>query len=250
MNRRKFIGSAACALALAGGLVAVDGTAIAAPGERVPAGFTSTFNGSKAGWQNVVGNWSLKPGNLYNRGIAGVRTSTKHTNVYSDVYYKVVMRRRGNSTGVAANAIVINGNPNRRDALGNWKPSYMFQYANTGYVSVWRENTAAGETPLMNWTASSVPNRTGYNTLEVWSYSDGLLDYHLNGVHMWSGYDTTVSFGQVGVSIYTEPGKMSETFIDHATLIDNIGRQARHDHPIAPAGKSVPGGSINMAPSS
>lgn len=64
----------------------------------------------------------------------------------------------------------------------------------------------------------------------------------------WSGYDTTVSFGQVGVSIYTEPGKMSETFIDHATLIDNIGRQARHDHPIAPAGKSVPGSSINMAP--
>lgn len=244
MQRRKFIATAALAAAMTGSLVTAD-AATAAPESGQRAGWTSTFNGSKAGWQDVVGNWVLKPGNLYNTGIAGMRTSVKHINNYTNFYYTVRMKRWGNSTGVAANAIVIRGNPSSRDGTGYWRPSYLLQYSNNGYYSVWRINADATQTAIQGWTpVSGVISKSGYNKLEVWAYGDS-LDFHINGVHLWSGFDSALTFGNVGVSQYTEPGKWSQTWLDSASLTVAT-RVAPHDH--GAAGTPVKGGTMDMAP--
>lgn len=245
MDRRQFMGVAASGL-IVGGSATLAEAAQAAEDERL-AGFASSFNGSKSGWQNVVGNWTLKPGNLYNYGIAGKRTSVKHLNNYTNMYYKVRMRRRGNSTGVAANALVLRGNPSSRDTVGNWKPSYLFQYANSGWYSVYRYNADGSYTGVVPWATTSAVYRTGYNIVEVWAYSDGYLDFHINGSHLWGGGDSGgPTFGNVGLSIYTEPGKYSETFVDYANLTILNSRSSRHHTGVSVTPRL--GGSVNMAP--
>ncbi|GAA1763287.1 MAG TPA: hypothetical protein PKH97_11615 [Tetrasphaera sp.] len=237
MDRRSLLTAAA--------VVPVTGLLLPEAAHAAPAGFNSTFNGSKAGWSNVRGTWTLKPGNLYSRGIPGMRVSTKRTGNYSDFYYAVRMRRRGNSTGVAANALVVRGNPGSVDGTGNWKPSYLFQYANQGWYSVWRINANGTEGAVVNWTRTSSVFSTGYNFVEVWVDGD-YLDFHINGTHQWSGYDSALSFGQVGISYYTEPSKTAECFIDSASL--TIIGSRREPCRLGAAGRAVPGGSINMAP--
>lgn len=236
MDRRSILTAAA--------VVPVAGLILPEAAQAAPAGFTSSFNGSKAGWSNVRGNWTLKPGNLYSQGIPGQRVSTKRTGNFSDFYYRVDMRRRGNSTGIAANALVVRGNPTRVDALGNWKPSYLFQYTNSRYYSVWRINADGSSAPVVSWTSTTSVYGTGYNRVEVWVEGD-YLDFHINGVHQWSGYDSALSFGQVGISYYTEPGKVAECFIDSAYLTTAI---ARRPCPVGAIGRAVPGGSIDLAP--
>ncbi|MGB4836982.1 MAG: hypothetical protein WBP28_13020 [Nostocoides sp.] len=245
MKRRKFLTTCAAALAMSASLIVVD-AADAAPEAGQRAGWTSQFNGSKAGWQNVVGNWTLRPGNLYSTGIPGKRTSVKHINNYTNFYYTVRMKRRGNSTGLAANAVVLRGNPSSRTVEGYWRPSYLFQYANQGYFSVFRFNPDGSFVAVKSWTTTGVVNRTGYNTVEVW-VDGNFLDFHINGVHLWSGFDAGgPTFGNVGVSIFTEPGKFSETFLDSATLVIDSSR--RHEHASESPGKAVAGGSVDMAP--
>lgn len=238
MDRRSLL--TAAAVVPAAGLILPEAAQAA-----VPAGFNSTFNGSKAGWSNVRGNWTLKPGNLYARGVPNARASVKRTGNYSTAYYKVVMKRRGNSTGVAANALVMRGNPGSLTSDGNWRPSYLFQYANSGWYSVWRFNADGSAYPVAGWSTTTFVFRTGYNTVEVW-FDGSVYDFHINGYHLWSGSDSAGSFGQVGVSIYTEPGKTSETFIDSAYLSTFVNRRQPC---LAPnTGRAVAGGTMDMAP--
>lgn len=239
MDRRSLL--TAAALAPVAGLI-VPGAAQAA--QAAPAGFNSTFNGSKAGWSNVRGSWVLRPGNLYSTGLSGLRVSVKRSGNFSDFYYKVRMRRRGNSTGIAANALVLRGNPTRVDGVGYWKPSYLFQYANQGWYSVWRINPDGSSGAVAGWTPTSSVFGTGYNLVEVWISGD-FLDFHINGVHQWSGSDSGSSFGQVGVDYYTEPGRSAECWIDSAYLVTTARhRQCR----LGGAGTPVLGGSVDLAP--
>lgn len=247
-HKSALLGSATLGIALTAGLLAGSASAapVAADTQRAP-GWTSTFNANKNGWANVKGNWTLGGGALKANGIAGKRTSVKHHNNYSDFYYRVDMWRSGNSTGHAANALVIRGNPNQLNSTWDWKPSYMFQYTNIGYYSVWRTNPDGTYTAILPWTTTSVVKGAGaYNRVEVWASGDW-FDFHINGVHLWSGYHTGNSFGQVGVSNYTEPGKTSLTRLNYAKLSPSATR-VEHRHAAPAAGKTVPGGSVNFSP--
>lgn len=237
MDRRSLFTAAA--------VVPVTGLILPEAAQAAPAGFNSTFNGSKAGWSNVRGTWTLKPGNLYSRGLQDQYVSTKRTGNFSDFYYRVRMRRRGNSTGHVANALLVRGNPTQLGILSVWRPAYYFQYTNAGSYSVWRINNGGVSDAIASWTTSSAVLGTGYNVLEVWANGD-YFDFHINGVHQWAGTDSEFSFGQVGIGYYTEVGKVSECFVDSASLTTITSR--REPCRLGATGRALTGGSLTMSP--
>lgn len=225
MKRTSVMSSAGLVLMVSASLAATDVAAAKSdPGAR--AGFNSQFNGTKSGWSNAVGTWTLRSGNLYNSGIPGKMTSVKHANRYTNLHYTVKMRRTGNSHPSARNSVWIRGDASRPWPTGVWRSGYQFSYANAGYFLVVRFKASGGYEVLQDWTPNSAIKGTGYNVLEVWAYEDGFLDFHINNVHMWSGFDRNgPTYGQVGLSTSTDPRKVSETYVDYATLTPLAGRE-------------------------
>ena len=96
--------------------------------------FSSNFNGSSAGWTPVIGGWALVSSAYYrSAGVANLGSSAKHLGFYGDLTYSVRMRRTGACTS-CANRIIIRGKPTSLDPTKWWKPSYVFQYGNDGFV--------------------------------------------------------------------------------------------------------------------
>lgn len=224
-------------------------TAVASGSEAeklAPGDFNSTFNANKAGWSGVSGAWYLQAGKLHSEGLPGKWTSVKHTNAYGDFVYQAKMRRQGSSQGQWANNLTIRGNPNSLDLDGHWQPSYIFQYSNNGYFSVWRISPAGVPTPIVNWTLTPAVIKGGkYNTLKVVA-SGNFFSYSINGRQVWSGFDNEIAFGKVGISYYTTVGATSQMDVDWAKLQTIAGRVAAD--PAAEVGTPVPGGSVDQAP--
>lgn len=133
------------------------------------------------------------------------------------------------------------------DGQGRWRPSYLFQYANAGWISVFRINADGTVTTIRGWTR--VPGviwaSGGYNLVEIWA-ADDTFSWAVNYEHVGDFGDGGPTTGSVGVSTYTEPGTWSETWIDSA-LLNEINTRPAHRKRGA-VGNAVTGGTIDMAP--
>ncbi|GAA1752700.1 hypothetical protein [Nostocoides vanveenii] len=232
-------------LLIAGATTGLAGATTLAAGEAsaAPFGFNSTFTSNKLGWSNVYGNWMLRNGNLHCDGIPGYSTSVKHSNNYSDYMFQARMKRSGNYGGNAANRLIVRGNPSRLNSAMNWRPSYLFQYANAGWFSVWLITATGAETPVVGWTNLGY-TLNNYVTISAYVAGD-YLALGLNGIWVWSGYNSALSFGQVGMGFWTAPGYWGKLDVDYSRL----GYATRTERPtVTFAGKPTPGGSVHEAP--
>ena len=180
------------------------------------AGFNSSFNGSSAGWSAVTGPWNIYNAMYYrSTGAPDYFASAKHTGAYGDFAYEVKMKRDGSCTG-CANRVIIRGNPNGFTSSGSWKPSYSFQYCNAGTFSVWEAKNDGTSAALKGWTASTAIAKGDWNTLKV--IADGAsLKFYINDSLVWSGSDSTLKTGAVGIEVYRDPDE-GTLLVDWAKL--------------------------------
>ena len=212
--------------------------------KQAAAGFISSFNGSSAGWWRVRGNWLIASGKYYrSTGLANLVASAKHINAYADMTYQVRMKRTGTCTS-CVNRIIIRGTPTSLTASNSWKPSYSFQYTNSGYFSVFEITGDGSSVALKDWTTTAAIVKNGWNTLKVVAVGPS-LKFYINNHLVWNGSDDTLTTGQVGFGFYRDAAA-GILYVDWAKLttstVDlNIIEQVE-------AGVEVPGGSLERSP--
>lgn len=190
------------------------------------AGFNSPFTTNATGWSAVKGVWTVNTtsGIYSTTGIPKLLYhSVRHINNYSTLTYEARMKRTTCHT--CANDLIIRGNPSAFTSNGLWKNGYVFQYQNSGSATpsqgAWKALKIKNgvTTSLGGWTASTFINPYNWNTLKV-TAKGSALKFYINGHLVWSGTDTGLTTGQVGIGMYQGniAATMGTLFVDWAKL--------------------------------
>lgn len=196
---------------------------------KLPAGgFNSQFTEDAQGWSPVNSTWTMNTaGNgLYitNGAPKTYWHTVSHVNNYTSFTYEVRMKRT--TCGNCANHIIIRGTPSPVNAAGVWSNGYMFSYQNSSTASPasggWAghriQNGAVSG--LHSWTATPHVVPYNFNTLKVVANGTSLA-FYINDQLVWSGTDSTLTSGQVGIGMYQ--GHTTETMgglqVDWAKLV-------------------------------
>ena len=223
---------------------------------RLPSvGFNSQFTSGASGWTAVNGSWAvnLTNGMYFTNGAPlNYWHSATHSASYATLTYQARLKRTVCS--YCANVMLIRGTPGSFDTTGAWSNVYMFEYQNSSSAvparGGWSVFKMVGGTPspLVAWTASSYILPYGFNTLKV-TAAGSALKFYINDHLVWSGTDTSLSAGQVGLAMYqgnTSPTK-GLLYVDWATLTNTVSASAALEDPGAsPA--DVSAGDITGAP--
>lgn len=184
-----------------------------------PTPFNYEFNKKKErkDWKQVVGKWTVRGGVLFaRRPMKDVWNSVSQPPEYTDFDFSARIRRADASTD-CANTVFVRGVAGNDNPLASkpWRSGYLFQYSDSGQISVWRVSPGV-VTPLQVWKTSSAVNRGTWNVIRV--VGEGKkMTYFLNGKRVWRGKDSTYKSGQVGIGFFDGCGK--ERFsIDSATM--------------------------------
>ena len=166
---------------------------------NVGTNFTSPFTSDAKGWQTVFGPWELFKDNFYRSpGWKGNFNSIVHDGLYADFTFTVRMMRVGE--GPLSNGLIIRGTPDPLDSENIWDSGYMFVYANTGEFSIFK--IVHGEYDMMkDWGPSIAIIPNGWNVLKVEANKSD-LKFYINNTLVWSGVDSSLRFGRVGIGMY------------------------------------------------
>jgi hypothetical protein len=186
-------------------------------------GFNSQFNGDTTGWESHSGTWYVDNDYYYSAGLIGAYSSASYSSNFNDFDYQVQMWRYGSA--INTNNIIIRGTPNPLDTLNRWDSYYSFQYSKDGYFSVWKKLSGDSPVALQSWTSSSaILTYDNWNTLQVIANGSN-LQFYINGTLVWSGTDTSLSSGRVGLSMYRDDDGINDDilYINWATLTTPSG---------------------------
>ena len=186
--------------------------------------FDIQFVNSMEGWKSVSGNWSVQSGYLTTPGMDNYFVSVSYPQSYSDFDYQVKLKRTG--CDLCASTILVRGKPKTLVEKNKWYSYYAFQYTRSGSFSVFKR--VDGDLYVIkDWTTESAIN-TGdaWNILRVWAKGSDLR-YYINGNLVWSGQDSSLKYGNVGVSMYQEPDDDNQLFVDWATLTLDVSQSGQ-----------------------
>jgi hypothetical protein len=141
--------------------------------------------------------------------------------------------------------LYIRGTPNPLDSYYDWNKGYRFAYTNTGYINVGKL-VNGNWTYLQNWTSRSAINKNGWNTLKV-TASGSSLKFYINGSLVWSGSDSALARGRVGIGMYrssTSTGDLLQ--VDWAKLVPSASSGVEVDEELT--GEVFIGGDQNISP--
>jgi hypothetical protein len=195
---------------------------------KLPAGgFNSQFTTDAQGWSPINSTWTVNTTNgLYiSNGAPKLYWHTvSHVNNYTSFTYEVRMKRT--TCGNCTNHIMIRGTPSSVNAAGIWSNGYMFSYQNSNPASPSSGGWAAHRiingvvSGLHSWTATPHVVPYNFNTLKVVANGTSLT-FYINDQPIWSGTDSSLASGQVGIGMYQ--GNTTETMgglqVDWAKLI-------------------------------
>lgn len=180
--------------------------------------FFSQFFGEAECWVFHSAEWLVDSEHLYTEGIPNSSASTSFDNMeFSDFNFEVRLMRLGSEWN--ANRIFIRGNPDPLDSENYWHSYYSFQYNRQGRFAVYKQ--VGGETPveLQPWTFEpNILEGDNWNILRIVAAGSS-LDFYINGALVWSGIDTDLTSGRVGIGMYDSfisPG--DELQVDWASL--------------------------------
>lgn len=161
-------------------------------------GFSSQFNGSNVPWVPITGTWTnVSSAYYYTAGVASAWSSTSYaTSSFSNVEYDARFWRNGDNT--FANCAVVRGTPG---ASALWASGYFFCYSREGRYWVFK-SVGGTVTFLQSSAASPVINQgSAWNRLQVRAVGHR-LSLRINGVHVWSGLDSSLFSGRAGLIQY------------------------------------------------
>jgi hypothetical protein len=180
--------------------------------------FVSPFTTDAAGWTVVKGTWGVSTGAYKTPGYLNYITSVAHIGTYTSSDYVAVLMRKTDEN--AANRLYVRGNTASLNATDRgWNNGYMFQYANSGYFSIFKAVNGT-TTALVDWTSSSYIVPYGWNTLEVKS-SGSNFEFYINSHLVATGSDTSFSSGTVGIGCY-EIVSNAMFYVDYARLSTTV----------------------------
>lgn len=207
---------------------------------NAPAGFNSTFTSNADGWTVHKGQWTVVSGNYkaFPAPDPYIWSSVSHSGTYSKLTYEARMKLTGCSYWCTAH-LSIRGTPTPLDPDGRWNKEYKFVYATDGYFAVFKVNPTL--TVLQGWTYSSYILPTDYNTIKV-TASGTTLNFYINGHLVWSGTDSSLSSGRVGIAYLGDTGNL---LVDWAKLSATVADVMDE---VIPAGEAVPGSVDNIPP--
>jgi len=207
--------------------------------------FTDDFGATAGNWSAVSGVWARDGlGQYVTNGLANSWASAKNSGKFGDVTFQAKMTRTGGPANLA-NRIIIRGNPASLTG-GVWNPSYAFQYANNGAYSVYKMSGGVS-TALKTWTASSAVLTGGVaNTLKVVAVGSS-LKFYINGTLVWSGTDSTLQVGQVGVGYYRD-ATAATLKVDSASASNTPTADRMATADVVVSGTPLSGGTIDRAP--
>jgi len=178
--------------------------------------FDSQFNGSAAGWVSHAGTWYYDDNYLFTYGLANMSSSASYDGDFSDFDYEASMWRYSCET--CANRILFRGTPDPLTAENNWFHEYKLQYTRDGYYSAWKRTYGGAATAIVGWTYSTAINQgDAWNTLRV-SANGTSLSFYINDIYLWSGFDSSLSYGRAGVGMYQDASADNSFFVDWARL--------------------------------
>jgi hypothetical protein len=183
-----------------------------------PSKFYNQFTFNAKCWVKYSGNWYLNNGKYQTRGVELKYATVSRKGTYSTLTYRVRLKRTGCTT--CYNFLWIRGTPSPVGSLNVWNNGYMFLYSNAGKFSVWEINSGAGHI-LKGETTSAAINKGGWNVLKVTAKSSR-LKFYANGNLLWSGLDSTLSNGKVGIGMYRNADSGHKLLVDWARLIKNV----------------------------
>jgi hypothetical protein len=184
-------------------------------------GFDSQFNGDSDGWVFHSGEWATDNYYLHTEGLSGSTASASYSEDFSNLDYEVKIWRYGSDS--AANRIYVRGTP---DPLydNEWHSYYMFQYTREGKYSVFVHDGST-LTVLQGWASSpDIHQGDNWNRLRVVADNNS-LSFYINGTLVWSGVDSTLTSGRVGIGMYRYPSTTGDSiYVDWAKLYILGGR--------------------------
>ena len=183
-------------------------------------GFDSEFNGDATGWEVHSGTWWIQSNAWYTtQGLSGMWSSVSYAADFTNFDYRARLWRNG--CDGCANNILIRGTPNPLSSDNDWYSAYAFQYTRNGSFSVWK-GVAGTWTSLQNWASASAINQgSAWNTLRVVANGSSLY-FYINGTLVWSGSDTSLSSGRVGIEMYSDGTSGDQLWVDWATLTTSV----------------------------
>ncbi|MEI6289452.1 MAG: C1 family peptidase [Chloroflexota bacterium] len=180
---------------------------------RTLPGFNSQFNGSAQGWAAGPGaEWILSKKDISTFGYSYSVSSESYAQNFENFTFQARLKRistTGFSTG-----LIIRGEPSF-DSQNDWLTSYQFLYRQDGTFSVWR-GINGDWVAIQPWTYSTSIKSNNWNILKVVADADQ-FQFFINNILVWTGQDSSLASGQVGVWMYRE-NVTEKVYVDWATL--------------------------------
>ena len=122
--------------------------------------------------------------------------------------------------------MIVRGSPAPFDQYGDWYSGYYFGFDGYGYFQVGKM-VGGVWTELQPWTYTPSLIPGNWNILRVIAVGNNLY-YYINGTLVWSGVDYSLTSGQVGFELGTDPSH--SLWVDWVTLNSYYARSV--DMPI------------------
>ena len=183
-----------------------------------PGGFSEHFDDSPENWYAANGYaWYIGSSILFSTFQGIDRPSAFYLADFSDFVYEAKIKRDAGSDDGNANAIIVRGKTGVLcpTETNKWDTAYYFQYNRQGSFSIFKMQGCTFES-IQPWTTTSAINQgDAWNILKV-NLAGNQMSYYINGQLVWSGTDSSISAGMVGVDYYAEAG--AQFSVDYATL--------------------------------
>jgi Zn-dependent metalloprotease len=178
--------------------------------------FHTSFSGSSGNWQTHSGDWTADSKYFETPGLTNLISSVSYPQDYSNI--TVEARLKHDACSTCAFGLIVRGTPEPLVTGNDWNSGYIFLIDNSGFFAVFKRVSGGGLVTIVPWTDSGGYVNTGgdWNLLKVVANGTN-LSFYINTYLIWSGSDTSLSSGRVGVGSYNIAG-WNPTQIDWITV--------------------------------
>lgn len=180
--------------------------------------FDSQFNSDANGWTTLAGSWTLGGGVYSTPGAGGRYATIAHTTPYAELDYQARIVTTGCAGAGCVTHLDVRGTPQPLLSSNDWNTGYLFGCSPGGLFAVFKW-VGGSLTTLQSYTTTSAINTAdgAANVLRVLT-SGPTMVYYINDTPVWTGTDTSLTVGQVGVQAHTGSGSGRTISLDSARV--------------------------------